>query len=190
MARRLLVSGNMKTLLASLLLAITVTGSGCTSEDADAREGIYQVSTRLHNADACNTGGESIVGAETFALVTKRKQFGGSALEVFSCASPEDCRQKLARLDAGEGVSAEFIYTEGRMVSTGYSDGSGHCTDADITETTLRVVDGVLQVEQKITVAADYDVDADGFCTTTLAQRAAEGHSCSQHESLSATLAE
>jgi hypothetical protein len=47
-----------------------------------------------------------------------------------------------------------------------------------------------IRIENAITIADDYPVTSDGFCTTTETQRAAQGNPCSELEVLTAELVE
>ena len=115
-----------------------------------------------------------------------------------SCASVPDCREKLADIRAGEGFALDFQFAVdevgegdvliGHGVSTGCGS-DGVCTMGEVTKTTLQLIGLQLRIEEAITLADDYPAD-DGFCTTDLAKKNAEGNACSQMEVLTADLIE
>src|SRR4051812_13979953 len=104
---------NLGVLVSLSLSLVSVVATGCTdaaSDPADAVTGIYQVSAFTHNDAACAPGGDSQLGSDTFAIVTKADVFGTGILHVMSCASAADCRAKQAKLDGGELVTIDFSF--------------------------------------------------------------------------------
>lgn len=178
-------------------------GGGGSSDEFEAAaasmEGIYQVQSYTRNDNACSPGGESIVGADGFAAAYTQTFLGITLLSVLSCESPADCRDKLAAEKAGEGFQIDFLFSvqflgdsgelTGSGASTGFGDGEV-CTEAELTATLLTLTGSELRLEQAITIADDFPVDDDGFCTTRDASAAAEGKTCSQMEVLTATFFE
>jgi hypothetical protein len=197
----------MNKLTTFALLALSATA--CTTQDQNdvsSIEGIYKVSARSHNDAACAPGGSSTLGNDTFALVTSSEAVGHQFLQVISCASPDDCRAKQAKLAAGQLVTDQFSYTvdatssplvvdgntdvyTSQGASTGELSGAS-CVMGEVTSTSFRITGSSLQVNQEITVAADYPAINGTTCTTDAAQTAAAGQSCSQFEELDATLVE
>ncbi len=178
-------------------------GGGSSDDDFDAAaasmEGIYQVQSYTRNDNACSAGGESILGADRFAAAYTQKFLGITLLSVISCASPADCRDKLAAERAGEGFQIDFLFSvqflggDGELIGSGASTGFGDgevCTEAELTATLLTLAGSELRLEQAITIADDFPVDSNGFCTTSGASAAAEGKTCSQLKVLTATFFE
>lgn len=189
-------------LLAMIGLALTAcTSSGSSSdfeESAASIEGIYRVQSYTRNDSSCAPGGESLLGSDRFAAVFSGEVFGRPFLDIVSCASAADCRDKVAATKAGGGFAIDFSFTltgvgqggalTGAGASTGFGDGEV-CREAEISTTVLTLVDESLRLEQAITIAADYPAE-DGVCSTTAAQQAAEGATCSAMEVLTATFFE
>jgi hypothetical protein len=193
------------TKLAVLSLALMACGGGSNEDSSEfeaaaaSMEGIYQVQSYTRNDSACSPGGESILGGDGFAAAYTQKFLGITLLSVISCDSPQDCRDKLAAEQRGEGFQIDFLFSvellgnDGELIgssaSTGFGDGSV-CTDAELGDTVLTLAGSELRLEQAITIADDFPVDGDGFCTTVAASEAAEGKSCSEMEVLTATFFE
>jgi len=189
----------MKNLACLALLALTACddNNGAFDDAAASAEGIYQVTSYTRNEAACAPGGTSQLGTDRFAVAFTQTIFGSRVLTVTSCASVADCRAKLADMRAQEPVLLQFQYAvneldgdllAGTGASTGFSE-DGVCTAGEVMKTKLELVGAQLRIEQAITIADDYAPD-DGFCTTTLAQKFAEGNVCSRMEALTAELLE
>lgn len=180
--------------------------AACATEDdseVDAAmagvEGIYAVQAYTRNEAACEPGGASALRADRFAIATRQEFLGHKLLTVVSCASSTDCRTKLADIRGGGGYSLDFSFTvdragaggvlNGNGVSTGFGS-SGTCRGAELTATTLELLGARLSIEQRITIADDYPADSEGFCTTDLARKHAEGNACTQMAVLTADLVE
>jgi hypothetical protein len=171
-------------------------GAGSFGVAADEAAGIYRIDDLTRNEDACGPGGVSIVQQDMFVVAVRQQGGGLDLLNLFSCASPQDCRDKAADRD---GFSLDFSFTvqflgdggalTGAGASTGFGDGQS-CTAGESFETVLTLTDDQLRLEKRITVANDYPADSEGFCTTDLARAAAAGNSCSIMEVLTATLVE
>lgn len=170
--------------------------TGDFQEAASAIEGIYQVSGYTRNDSSCAPGGESILHGDRFIVVFQNQLQGHPFAEILSCSSADDCRAKVAASNNHEGFALDFSFVVeqvgshgellGQGASTGFGDGE-ICREAELTSTTVTVADEAFHLQQKITVAADYPVDDEGFCSTTAAQQAAEGALCSKMETLTAT---
>ena len=173
-------------------------GNAAFNDAAAGVEGIYQVSAYTRNDAACAPGGDSQLGNDKFAVAFTQTIFGNHVLTVTSCASAADCRAKLADMRANEPVLLDFQFAVSELAandvlvgfgaSTGFSDG-GVCRQGEVTETKLELIGSQLRIEQAITLADDYAAE-DGFCTTALAQKNADGNACSQLELLTAELLE
>lgn len=201
-ARALLYRVDMKQRFGFGLLALlglgACGGGGELGELASEMEGIYQVSAYTRNEAACAPGGESVLGQDGFVFVVRQELFGQDFVSAMSCSSITDCRDKHARLEAGElfGVDFSFAVSQvgvngtliGQGASSGFSEGE-LCVEGELTTTTFALDGDTLLVEQTITLANDYPADG-GFCTTAGAQAAAEGNACSQMETLTATFVE
>lgn len=192
-----------------LLLALPLAALAACSDDepisfgdiASSMEGIYRVDTHTENLDACAPGGDSLMsdGVEGYLVVQSRPIFGFPYLPMISCASPADCRDKLAAWDRNEGWVSDFSFAveaangEGDLIGGGASTGygmDGICTEGTTFATLATLSGDSLAITLERTVADDYPADADGFCTTDLAKDAAAGNSCSQMETLTATFVE
>ena len=182
-----------------LVLAVVAAcgGGGHFDEVASNVEGIYMVGTYTRNEAACTEGGTSALKTETFAVATKESFAGVTYLSVTSCESVADCHAKLDAIRAGTGAASDFHFavdgTSGDTLTgagafTGFNM-NGTCTMGSLTATRLTLSDTTLRIEKQITLASDYPA-ADGFCTTDLAKKNAEGKPCSQMEVLVATLVE
>lgn len=203
LVRRLLNRRAMKYLaLVGLAAAACSGGDGRDDEfvaAAESMEGIYQVQSFTRNDTACAPGGASILGSDRFAIAAKREILGRPFLDLISCASPSDCRDKLAAERAGEGFQIEFLFTlaalgddgelTGEGASTGFGDGEV-CREAELSDSLLTLAGSELRLEHAIVVADEFPVDSDGFCTTIAAAQAAAGKPCSQMEVLTATFLE
>jgi hypothetical protein len=191
--------------LLGLVLAACSGGAGGTDDPgefelaADSVVGIYSLDSFLKNEAACTPDGmpvESLNG-HGFAVAFKQQSFG-LLLDVLSCASPQDCRDKAADRDGGFTIDFSFglsrLGVDGELTgeerSTGFSQGNGTCTRGSVSDTVLTLTGDQLRIEQAITIADDYAADPEGFCSTDLARDAAEGNSCSQMELLTATFVE
>ncbi len=189
-------------LLAIVGLALTAcTSSGGSSDFEDTAagiEGIYRVQSHTRNDASCTPGGDSLLGDDRFAAVFSGEVLGHPYLDIVSCASAADCRDKVAASKAGRGFTIDFSFTltgvgqggalTGASVTSGFGDGDV-CREAELSTTVLTIVDESLRLEQAIKIAADYPAE-DGFCSTTAAQQAAEGATCSAMEVLTATFSE
>ncbi len=178
------------------------TSAGCSPSDfedtAAAIEGIYRVQSYTRNDSSCQPGGESLLGSDRFAAVFTGEVFGRPFLDIVSCSSAADCRDKVAATKSGTGFVIDFSFTltsvgpggalTGAGVSTGFGDGET-CREAEMSTTLLTLVDESLRLEQALTIAADYPAE-DGICSTTAAQQAAQGATCSAMEVLTATFFE
>lgn len=189
-------------MIAMLGLALTActsssgTGSSDFEDTAAAAEGIYQVAGYTRNDASCAPGGESRLGSDTFAAAFSSTNFGISTLEIVSCASIADCRDKVAAAKAREGYTYDFGFTltevgqngalTGEGVSSGFDNGEV-CTEGEVSSTLLTLTGDALRLEQAISIAADYPIDDHGGCNTGDAQQAAEGSTCSAMEVLTAT---
>lgn len=181
-----------------LCVAACGEGEGEFEQAATAVEGIYQVQTYTRNEQACSSGGVDAIDNDRFAVAVQQQLLGQRFLSVVSCASAIDCRAKLDDIRAGHGYTLEFQFVvseadgdllRGAGASTGFGS-SGTCTRGEVTATTLELVGTSLAIEKRITVADDYPADSDGFCTTELTRKYAEGNACSQLEVLTAALVE
>lgn len=197
--RLLLVEGMKHLALVGLsLMACTSHGASEFDQVASELEGIYQVQSYTRNEQACSPGGEDRLGDDRFAAAFTGEVFGIQFLEVVSCASPADCRDKVAAARSNQAYQLEFSFTVSELgangellgggASTGFAD-NGVCRDAEITATTLVLADSALRLEQAITVAPDFPT-ADGVCSTRAAQDAAADRTCSELEVLTATFFE
>jgi hypothetical protein len=186
-------------LLVSLVACDGNSSSGNFDELASEMEGIYRVTSYTRNEAACVPGGENALGSDGFMFVTTQELFGTKLVSAMSCASVADCRDKQARVAAGDGVAIDFSFAAsevgtnntlvGQGASTGF-DEDGVCTGGELTTSTFRLTDGGLEIDLAITVAEDHPVDSDGFCTTSATQRAAQGLACSEMEALGAEFVE
>jgi hypothetical protein len=171
---------------------------GSFDEVAASVEGIYRVDTHTENLAACAPGGDDLMDPDVdgYLAVKSRSVFGYSYLPMISCASPADCRDKLAAWDRSESFNLDFSFAVEKLASDGDLAGGGAstgywmddtCTEGSVFETVAIVEGDVLDITLRRTIADTYPVDEDGFCTTDLAREAAAGNQCSQFEQLTAT---
>jgi hypothetical protein len=186
--------------LAVLAFALGACGGGSKFDSiAQDMEGVYQVGGFTHNDAACSPGGSSQLGTDQFAIVTEQTVFGIKLVSAFSCSSTADCHDKKTSLDSGDlFISSEWSFGAdqasgdslvGNGADTGFADGS-LCKQGSATTTTFALSGEALSISQEITIADDYPVDSQGFCSTDAARAAAANHSCSQFELLTATFVE
>ncbi len=189
----------------ALFVALSLfTATACSSGEFDTlandAEGIYQIQSHNENSLACEPGGDSLLGPDSdqYLVAQKRDVFGTPLLYVWSCASPADCRAKLAAFDAGQSIQLDFSFIMhdadgdaliGGGASTGFGI-DGVCTEGTVTETAITVDANGLSLVQQTTLADDYAQDGDGFCTTDLARDAAAGNACSEMTTLTAVYVE
>lgn len=169
------------------------------AEQASLVEGIYVINSHLMNADGCTPGGEPMEGSSRFAFAVQSSLAGYDFLTVMSCANLEDCRRDAAAFrNGGELGLIDFDFTVDRVASagllgeganSGYSTGDGMCRDPQAWDTTLDLAGKELIIERAIREGNDY-AEVDGYCTTDAAKQASKGATCSQMESLRATLVE
>ena len=184
------------------LIALSIfTASACASEGefldrAAEVEGIYQVKSHLLNEKGCSPGGTPLSDQHGFAFAKRNTIFGHEYLHIYSCASLEDCRQKAA-LKPFEG-NIDFSFTlsatdgdvlTGFEVTTGFTGTNGVCTMPELSTVVLTIEGDTLSIEKSTKVGRDYPAD-NGACTTEKGREASEGASCSQMETLKATLVE
>lgn len=187
------------TSLALLITGMTACADSAFVTEAERVEGIYQLQLHTLNTEACLPGGEPVVGTDGYAIARQREVLGLETLEVWSCASPAECRTKLADFDRGQPQSIDFMFTvysvesagtlSGRGADTGYNR-DGVCTSGGITTTQLAIEGDALRIEQGFIFADDYPQPKPNTCTTDAAERAAAGNSCAQLEILTAVRVE
>ena len=175
-------------------------GSGSDFDDLAAEmTGIYRVTAFTHNSSACAPGGDSVLGSERFAVITREEFFGQTLVSAISCVSTADCRNKVARRADGEALTIDFSFSASQvgsadtLVGQGASTGfgiDGVCVEGELTTVTFALTATGIQIENAITIADDYPVTSDGFCTTSETQKAAQGNTCSELEVLTAELVE
>lgn len=187
--------------LLSLLALPLVVISACASDggfvdQAAEVEGIYRVDSHLLNDAACTRGGVPVTDMHGFAFAKRGSVLGTDFLELYSCASLDDCRAKAA-LKQFEGATA-FAFTltgtddkglTGFESTTGFSNGSGTCSMPELSSISLVLDGAALRLEKSTRIGADYAAH-DGVCTTDKGRAAAESAPCSEMETLDATLVE
>ena len=182
----------------AIALAACDNGTAAFDEAAAPVEGIYQVTSYTRNDAACAPGTSSQLGQDTFAIAFMQDIFGTPVLSMMSCASPADCRAKLADMRAEKPVQIEWMFSVnevgdnnvlvGRGADSGFRE-DGVCTKGEAIDTELALDGSQLRIERAITIANDYLPD-NGFCTTELARKFAKGNTCSQMELVTAELVE
>ena len=186
----------------SLLAVSALTASACATDDgefidrASEVEGIYQVKSHLLNAQSCSPGGTPFSDQHGFAFAKRNTILGHEYLHIYSCASLDDCRQKAA-LEQFEG-NISFSYTlsgldgdvlTGFEVTTGFTSTNGLCTMPELSNLVMKVDGAELSIEKSTKIGRDYPSDS-GVCSTDKGREASEAASCSQMETLKATLVE
>ncbi|MGE0397549.1 MAG: hypothetical protein AB7T06_12580 [Kofleriaceae bacterium] len=159
-------------------------------------EGIYRVDSHLMNEAACAPGGSAMQDSHRFAFAKRGNVFGTEYLQVYSCASLDDCRQKAAQsqfsgvIDFGFTLSAvDGDLLTGTMSTSGYSDGGSTCSMPEMQRLTLALDGDALRIEGAIHIGEDYQT-SDGICWTDKGLEASEDAPCTQMETLTATFVE
>jgi hypothetical protein len=169
---------------------------GVFVDRASQVEGIYRVDSHLLNDSACSPGWTQLQDSHSFAFAKRSSIFGTEMLQVYSCSSLADCRQKAA-LQPFEGT-IDFGFTlsdisgdtlTGFEVTTGYTDGSGTCTKPELSDIELTLAGGAMRIEKATQIGHSYPAQ-NGACTTDKGRAASEDAPCSQMETLTATFVE
>jgi hypothetical protein len=186
-------------LLSSFALSLLAL-SACTSDDFGDRasevEGIYRVDSHLLNEAACSPGGTAFTDDDAFAFAKRASVLGHDFLQIYSCASLADCRAKAAQAQFQGALSFSFTLTAvdgdaltGSEVTTGFTSSNGTCTMPELSDLSLDFDGSVLRIEKSTRIGQDYPGQG-GYCTTDKGRASAEKASCSEMETLSATLVE
>ncbi len=195
----LLVVSMIKSVALSLLFFCI---AGCSDDDAalEGATGIYELQSYSINSMSCDALGESQLGPnlDGFFAAHIFRYAGFTELSLMSCADVADCRDKLAKKDAGELAGSDFIYSVtraeggelvGQQASTGYEI-DGFCTNGYVSKTVVTIEGDLLTLVEERTIADDYPPDSDGYCTTDLSQDAVAGKSCGERDVLTAVFVE
>ncbi|MBA3461811.1 MAG: hypothetical protein H0T46_17755 [Deltaproteobacteria bacterium] len=179
----------------SALAASACASDGVFIERAAQVEGIYRVDSHLLNDKACSPGGTGLQDMHAFAFAKRSNVLGTDMLQVYSCASLADCRQKAAltpfegTIDFGftlSDISGETL--TGFEVTTGYAEGST-CTKPELSDIELTLTGGKMKIEKATQIGHSYPSD-NGACTTDKGRAASEDAPCAQMETLTATFVE
>ncbi len=198
MARQLLDTLRMKllSLFAFSFLALSACADGAFVDRASQVEGIYRVDSHLLNETSCSPGGAAVHDAHTFAFAKRGNVLGNEFLQVWSCASLADCRQKAAQDQLSGGHEFAFMLTgsdgdslTGSEVTTGFSRGDDICTMPESSHLVLELSGDALRIEKTTRIGRDYRAQ-DGYCTTDKGRAASEDAPCTENETLTATLLE
>jgi hypothetical protein len=185
----------------SFLALSLVTASACATDgDFTARasevEGIYQVKSHLLNDQGCSPGGDTVSDQHGFAFAKRASILGTDYLMIYSCASLDDCRQKAALKQFEGNISFAFTLSgidgealTGFEVTTGFTSSNGTCTMPELSNLVLTLEGDTLSIEKTTKIGHDYAAQ-NGACTTDKGREASESASCSQMETLKATLVE
>lgn len=190
----------MKHLSLLLLASSLVTASACATDDFSDRaaevEGIYQVKSHLLNDASCSPGGEALPDQHAFAFAKQTSILGHEYLQIYSCESLADCRQKAALKQFEGNISFAFTLSAvegdaltGFEVTTGFTSTNGTCTMPELSDLVLTLDGETLSIAKSTKIGHDYQADK-GFCTTDKGRAATEGAACSQMETLTATFVE
>lgn len=180
----------------SAFAATACATDGVFTERASQVEGIYRVDSHRLNEKACSPGGTALQDSHSFAFAKRGNVLGTDMLQVYSCASLADCRQKAAlkpfegTIDFGftlSDISGETL--TGFEVTTGYTDGSGTCTKPELSDIELTLAGGTMKIEKATQIGQSYPADK-GACTTDKGRAASEDAPCAQMETLTATFVE
>lgn len=183
--------------LSLLSLSACTGGSGLAFEQrASEVEGIYRVDAHLLNDAACAPGGAPMEDMHAYAFAKRGSVFGTEFLQIWSCASLEDCRAKAAEDQPSGLISFGFTLSgvdgdalTGFEATTGWSDGGNTCSMPELSDLVLELDGETLYLEKAIRIGADY-ATSNGVCTTEKGRASAEKVACSQMETLTATLIE
>jgi hypothetical protein len=181
------------------LSALAVSACATDGEFVDRAsqvEGIYRVDSHLLNDSACSPGGTPYQDSHAFAFAKRGSVFGTEMLQVYSCASLADCRQKAALRPFEGNIDFGFTLSDisgdtltGFEVTTGYTDGSGTCTKPELSDIELTLSSGAMRIEKATQIGHSYPAQ-NGACTTDKGRAASEDAPCSQMETLTATFVE
>jgi hypothetical protein len=177
----------------SLLAVSACASDGEFIDQASQVEGIYRVDSHLLNDSACSPGGTAVQDNHSFAFAKRGNVLGTEMLQVYSCASLADCRQKAARKPFEGNIDFGFTLSDisgdtltGFEVTTGYSDGSGTCSKPELSDIELSFAGSALRIEKATQVGHDYPAQ-NGACTTDKGRAASEDAPCAKMETLTAT---
>lgn len=184
----------------ALIALSLVTASACADDDFGGRasevEGIYQVDSHLLNDKSCSPGGTPFSDMHEFAFAKAGTLFGHDYLQIYSCESLADCRQKAALKQFEGNISFAFTLSgidgealTGFEATTGFTSTNGTCTMPELSNLVLKLDGDKLSIEKSTRIGHDYPAD-NGFCTTDKGREASEGATCSEMETLNATLVE
>ncbi len=186
----------LSSLALSLLALSACATDGDFTDRASQVEGIYRVDGHLLNAASCSPGGAPVKDTHPFAFAERGEVFGHEFLQIWSCASLADCREKAAQGQLNASIDFGFTLTsvdgdalEGTEATTGFTDGGDTCTKPELSSIVLSLDGGALRLEKATRIGKDYRAD-DGFCTTDKGRAASEDAPCTQMETLTATLVE
>ncbi|CAN5922861.1 hypothetical protein BH11MYX3_BH11MYX3_39310 [soil metagenome] len=200
MARQLLETLRMKILssLAFSLFALSACATdGGFTDRASQVEGIYRVDSHLLNEASCSPGGAKVNDTDAFAFAKRSEVFGHELLQIYSCKSLADCRQKAAQKQLSGAIDFGFTLSDvdgealtGTQATTGFTSGGGEtCTRPELSSIVLDLEGDALHLTKSTRIGKDYRAE-DGFCTTDKGRAATEDAPCSQMETLTATMLE
>ncbi len=195
-----------------LSIVILISSAAACGEDEAVSYGlasgldgrIYQMTTHNQNEAACESGGGSVLENGDNYLIAVTNDGPAPAIKVIptldllSCASPSDCRELFADIEAGLGYTVEYRYTmeeldEDPLVGEGGSIGSADEDDlcsGRITATALALRDDGFSLIDTLTFARDFPAEADGSCSVVTMKESIEGLPCSIYTTLEAVYLE
>lgn len=191
----------VRRLLLALFVLAPTAGCGASMEDVAAPlEGTYAVETWTLNREGCDSEGASMVDElqERYLTLAQGSAMNALYLEAVSCSDTADCQQKADAIPKHGSFMAwyTFSFTEaksaaalyGQYVSTGFSSSdSPSCTEGELSDRTLRILDGGgIRIEERTRIAAEYPKDDRGYCTTEGTLAAAKGKACSRFQVITA----
>jgi len=176
----------MRGLLGLLIVA------GCGGGSLSDLEGVYTLDTWTQNTTACTEGPSVLDQMSDKALFVKEENFlGEKFLNAVHCADAADCQAKAAE---------DTIFLDGYAFESGSDDkgwtgqtifasGTDTCSGQVIDHVMTAPADGTLRIESQTRNSLPFNKDADGFCNTDDAKKAAEGQPCAELEVVTATFA-
>jgi hypothetical protein len=158
-------------------------------------EGIYELTAWTRNESGCTAEGSSILAAQASKrLLVRASAFEGQGLiEVASCGTLDECRQKAGSIYI---LSTAFIVHDGSDAA-GWTGSrvltvmSGDTCQGTVTETDLTSPTGMqARVELRSTPTGEFAATATKTCSSDDARAAAEAMACGQYDVLVGGLVE
>ena len=165
--------------------AVLMGACGGDEDTVVAVLGIYQVSSHTENTAGCDAEGAAVRQTSPFFFVRKDKLLDYPYYNLMGCKSLTDCR--TAAKDPMHFEQLNFIFhtpkspttLTGSTRFTGFKDGKT-CTKPSVSEHSFVRTGDDVRIESRTRVGDDYPADNEGFCSTSLGERASRGKPCAE----------